>query len=234
MKHGQPFTFLAALFNIQRTTATWISKSVLQHPYDATRGWLFWPSRTAVQSTMPPSFRALCPGWRVIIDCTELRTEVPPSVECQNMWHSNYKSTHTVKYLIGISPSGLITLLSKGCGGRASDTIMTTYSKFLSLLDPGDVVLAGKGFPGIRTGVVARKATLVMPLFPSGAQFTDSEVEATYQTASVRIHVERVIQRVKIFSIVTQRIPYELTPCLDQIMHVLCVLTNLKPGIFSK
>ncbi|KAK8762909.1 hypothetical protein V5799_034486 [Amblyomma americanum] len=234
LKHGLPFSVLAVLFGVHKTTASHIFKGLLVNIHAATRKWLYWPSQRAVLATLPPCFKVHYPKCRVVIDCTELETEVPPGIEKQNVWYSDYKGRHTIKYLVGIAPNGLITFHSKGFGGRTSDTTLTVESGFLSLLEPGDLVLADKGFPGIKTGVGSQDATLVMPPFATSPQFTESEVDATYETASVRIHVERVIQRLKIFDIITRRIPHELTGYADEILHVLAVLTNLKAPIFSK
>lgn len=233
LRHGLPFSFLGVMFNVHRTTVSRIFQSVLDSLNGATRNWLFWPSRSAVQATMPPSIRSHYPRCRVIIDCTELKTEMPPTVEEQNLWYSQYKNAYTAKYFVGIAPNGLVTFLSSGFGGRAGDTAITIESKLLPLLQQGDEVLADKGFPGIRTGLGSRNITLVIPPFANSPQFTEVEMEATYKTASVRIHVERAIQRLKIFDIINHRIPYELVEHLDKIMHVLCVITNLKPGIFK-
>ncbi|XP_064482886.1 uncharacterized protein LOC135395722 [Ornithodoros turicata] len=234
MKHGLPFSCLASLFGIHRTTAAKIFKSILLKLCAATRSWLFWPSRAAIRATMPPSISLLYPNCRVIIDCTELKAETPPGVEAQNMWYSHYKGTYTIKYRVGIAPNGLVTFLSPGFGGRANDTSVTVEAGVLPLLEPGDLVLADKGFPGIRTGVGQQGATLVMPPFATKPQFTEAEADATYDTASIRIHVERVIQRLRIFDILNTRIPQELAMYMDKIMHIICVLTNLRPGIFRK
>ncbi|CAG0889762.1 unnamed protein product [Darwinula stevensoni] len=43
------------------------------------------------------------------------------SVVCRILTYSHYKGTHTVKYMVGVSPGGMITFLSQGYGGRASD-----------------------------------------------------------------------------------------------------------------
>ena len=45
-----------------------------------------------------------------------------------------------------------------------------------------------------------------MPPFAFNPQFSPKEVETTYETASVRIHVERVIQRMKIYKILSNKI----------------------------
>ncbi|XP_065304320.2 uncharacterized protein [Dermacentor albipictus] len=233
LRHGMPFSLLGALFDVHRTTAARIFKGMLVNLNVATKSWVYWPSRNVIQSTMPPAFKEHYPSCRVIIDCTELETEIPNGVGKQNLWYSHYKSRHTIKYLIGIAPNGLVTFVSKAFGGRTTDSVATVESGFLSLLEPGDLVLADKGFSGIKTGVGTQKATLVLPPFASSQQFTESEVNATYETASVRIHVERVIQRLKIFDI-THKIPCELTSYADAILHMIAIITNLKSPIFAK
>jgi len=50
-----------------------------------------------------------------------------------------------VKFLIGISPQGSITFISKGWGGCVSDHYLTENSGILEKLS-GDIVLADRGF----------------------------------------------------------------------------------------
>lgn len=59
---------------------------------------------------------------------------------------SFYKSTHTLKVLIGVSPAGLITYVREAYGGRASDTFMFKNSGISDICDKGDGVMADKGF----------------------------------------------------------------------------------------
>ncbi|KAH9378551.1 hypothetical protein HPB48_009851 [Haemaphysalis longicornis] len=119
-------------------------------------------------------------------------------------------------------------------GGRATDAFITVDSGLLSLLDPGDVVLADKGFPGVRVDAAEADGILVVPPFASGGNFTAEEMAETYNIASVRIHVERMIQRVKNFINVNIRLPIELHDHVDQVMHVICVLANLQSSIFKQ
>ena len=51
-----------------------------------------------------------------------------------------------MKYLIGIVLQGATIFLSKGWGGRVSDTHLTEHSVFLPNVNPGDTMLAHRGF----------------------------------------------------------------------------------------
>ena len=61
------------------------------------------------------------------------------------MTWSNYKHHNTVKFLIGITPQGVISFISKA-GGRVSDKHVTENSGVLRKLPAGDIVLANRGF----------------------------------------------------------------------------------------
>ena len=53
------------------------------------------------------------------------------------------QTTNTVKFLIGISPQGVIPYISKGWGGRVSEKHLTENCRILNNLLPGDQILAG-------------------------------------------------------------------------------------------
>lgn len=183
---------------------------------------------------MPQSFEEDYPNCRFIIDCTEIKTETPPKVEQRNLMYSYYKGTYTLKFLIGISPNGAVTFLSKAFGGRTSDSTITVESVFLEHLQPGDCVLTNKGFPTIKTTLAEKNAVLVMPPFSKGAgQFSVQEIAETYLIARCRIHVERMIQRVKIYNILNHRVPVTLIPYMDKVFHMCCVLANYQPYIIK-
>ena len=69
---------------------------------------------------MPNQFKDY-PTTRIIIDGTEIFTEVPSSMKSQSMAWSSYKHHNTWKALVGISPNGLVTFVSKLWSGRVSD-----------------------------------------------------------------------------------------------------------------
>lgn len=64
------------------------------------------------------------------------------------------------------------------------------------VLDP--VILADKRFPHIKCD---QNAITVMPPFLHDGRLSLAEIEETYSIASVRIHVERSIQRIKLYKV---------------------------------
>jgi hypothetical protein len=108
-----------------------------------------------------------------------------------------------------------------------TDSHLTTKSGFLDLLEPGDEIMADKGFPQIQESILERGGFLVMPPFnrKSVPQFSESQNKETYKVASVRIHVERAISRLKTFGVL-QFIEHSLYRHINKILIVLSYIVN--------
>lgn len=105
------------------------------------------PSREEVDECMPESFRQKYKSTRVIIDCTEVRCQIPSSLLLNSQLFSSYKNYITLKGLIGITPSGAVTFISQLYTENISDREIVTRSGLSSLdLTSGDSVMADKGF----------------------------------------------------------------------------------------
>ncbi|XP_077544728.1 uncharacterized protein LOC144157886 [Haemaphysalis longicornis] len=234
LKLGISYSSLAVLFSVSRTTASRHFNSILRSLSTATQKWIYRPPTSVIKARLPESFKLHYPRYSMIIDCTEVRTEQPSTVEQQRALYSHYKGTYTVKFLVAITPCGTICFNSEAYGGRCSDAFITVNSGFLDLVEPGDTILADKGFPGIQAGLDEAEAVLVMPPFLHGqGQFTENEVQETYNIAQVRIHVERMIQRIKLYNILNSQVPTELLPAMSDVFHMCCVLANLQPPILK-
>lgn len=127
-----------------------------------------------------------------------------------------------------------MTFISRSYGGRITDTELTVQSGFLDLIEIGDVILADKGFPRIEQDLNSAGGLLVMPPFKRGGrQFSAAQNISGYKCASVRIHVERCIARLKTFEILTF-IPQHLLKHMDDIIYVICFLANFSPDLIKQ
>lgn len=190
-----------------------------------------WPSRKNIIDTMPQRFRQKYPKCRVIIDCTEIRTETPSSLKLKSLLYSDYKSHMTWKSLIGISPAGIVTFVSDLYPGSISDKQITKQSGLIDLCEEGDAIMADKGFL-ISDLSTPRGVELIIPPFKKKKrQFLPHEVEATKSIANLRIHVEREMERIKNFNIVQGTMPITMSAQVTKIWKICASLTNLLPPL---
>ena len=148
---------------------------------------IMWSSREIVSVNMPQVFKDLYPRARCIIDCSEVFTERPTSFQARAKTYSNYKKHNTVKFLIAttVTPSGTISFISQCWGGRVSDKYITQHSDFLHRIEPGDLVLADRGF-NIAEDLALYGAKLEIPSFTKGKkQLSQEEVEYSQRLSKV-------------------------------------------------
>ena len=145
---------------------------------------------------------------------------MPSDPQAQQLTFSSYKNHNTFKALVAITPSGGISFVSKLYGGNISDRQLTEMSGLLDLLEPGDSVMADRGYT-IADLLYARGVVLNIPPMKTSDQFTEKELTTTRRIASLRIHVERAIGRIKNFKILTD-VPNCTARVADQVFYVLC------------
>jgi hypothetical protein len=159
---------------------------------------MFWPTKEQILTTTPARFKSV-KGLRTIIDYSEIFIETPKDPKLQASTWSDYKHHNTAKFLVACAPNSMITFVSDVYGGRASDKAITNVSGILDLCDNYDVIMTDKGF-SIHDECTARLMTLYVPPGKRGnAQMASADVEKTKKIANIRIIVEQVIQRIKIF-----------------------------------
>lgn len=235
MKLNLTYSALSALFRIHRTTVSNIFVSVLLDLNSGCQEFVRWPSREVIEYTLPPEFKKDYFKCRVIIDCTEFRTEQPAGIGNRVHFYSHYKKGFRIKILVGCTPGGLISFVSQCFGGKTTDAQITIQSGFIQKLEPGDLVLADKGFPEIKSLIdgTGKGSFLGMPPFLEKDHFTAEEVERTRSIAAVRIHIERIMQRLRIYKILDY-FTHDSLPYCDEIVFMCCVLVNLQPPIIKK
>jgi hypothetical protein len=91
--------------------------------------------------------------------------------------------------------------------------------------------MADRGFT-IKDMLKELNIELNLPLFMEGKQqLTADQVQEGRKIASLRIHVERAIGRIKTFRILQETIPIILARLTNQIVHVCAYLSNFHPGL---
>lgn len=224
---------LAFLFGIGSATVSRTVGPCLQVMAGNLKFLIKWPSKMSVKKCLPGAFRGLYNNCRVIIDCSETFIVRSKNLLARALTYSNYKHHNTIKYLIGITPTGSISFVSKAWGGRTSDRVITENSGLYDLLRPGDQVLADRGFL-IADDLAVRHCSLAIPAFTRGKkQLSRLEVEKSRKLARARIHVERAIRRVKVFKILSATMPISLLEYSNEILTVCCALTNLRPKLIN-
>ena len=233
LRRGFSERHLANLYGVAQST---VSRSFIQwinFMYLKFGQICIWPSKAVVQQTMPLDFKEKFPTTRVIIDCTEVFCEMPSSLLLNSELFSSYKNHVTLKGLVGISPSGAITFVSQLYTGSISDREIVVRSGLLSqAFDDGDSVMADKGFQ--IQDILPLGVTLNIPPFLGGdSQMSAEDVVRTQQIASLRIHVERAINKIKNFRIWQRVVPLSLFGVVNQMWIVCAFMCNVHDPLIS-
>ena len=184
---------LAYRFGISKSTFSKIMKKWLEIMYVRLRPLVKWPDRNQLRKNMPGEFKRAFPKCVCVIDCFEVFSERPRDLMAREQTYSHYKHHNTVKYLIGVTPQGVISFVSKGWGGRVSDKYLTEQCGLLDYLVPGDQILADRGF-NVQESVGLHCAEIKVPAYTRGRkQLSSVEIECARKLSQVGFHVERVI-----------------------------------------
>lgn len=110
---------------------------------------IFCPSPEQTRKLLPIRFRLRYSKVQFIIDGLEIEIEKPSNPILQALTWSDYKQANTIKYLISITPCGLINFISIGYGGRIYDKKLTCTCAFLDKVRSGCYVMSDRGFKHI-------------------------------------------------------------------------------------
>ena len=224
---------LAHLFNVSQPTVSRIFISWTDYMYLKLGHINIWPSRNLVNGTTPHDFKEKYPTTRVIIDCTEVRCEMPSGLLLNSELFSSYKHHTTLLALVGISPKEFFTFIGQLYTGSISDREIVERSGFLKLpFSDGDSVMADKGFT-IEDILPLGVSLNIPPFLGMYDQMSAEDVIATQEIASLRIHVERAINKVKNVQIFDGVIPLSLFGVVNQMWSVCAMLCNMQDPLIS-
>ena len=231
LKQDRSFQLIADDFGISRSYAGRIFRIVLPQIAMYAKSFIFWPPRENIKANLPLAFKARFSSVTAIIDCLEIEIEKPESALKQAQTWSAYKSCNTIKYLVSIVPNGMVNFVSRGFGGRTSDIEVLLKSGFLNHMESGMVIMADRGFKSIEPLLRSMGCFLVRPDSVGARDIPEAgRVLFSKQVASLRIHVERAIRRIREFAMVKPHAVVQsvLVPQLDKVMNTVCGVVNLQ------
>lgn len=132
---------------------------------------------------------------------------------------------------MGMSPHGALTFVSALFEGSMSDKEVFRHSGISTLLTQEMDVMVDKGFliDDLVPGIVHRPAFL-----SKRSQLSELDALRTQSIARLRVHVERLIRRVKENKLFDTVIPLSISGSINQIFTVACVLSNYQYGPLVK
>lgn len=73
------------------------------------------------------------PDIRILLDCTEIKIQRLKNLCCQIIY-STYKGRYIVKFMIGVTPSGIISFVTRAYEDRALDKAIFEQNLLLQRL----------------------------------------------------------------------------------------------------
>lgn len=189
-----------------------------------------WPSKNVVGENLPKLFYNNYRNSRVIIDIIEIQVEKNLS---EKKALKDFDSRDNIKILIGYTPNGYICFKSKLYAAGHTDCLIINDSSILNLVQENDLVLSSRVYSHIKTGVESKRAIFSCPQMLiknlNDCVFSNEQIVETEQVA---IHIEKMIQKIKIFSVL-KFLPSELLSLVDDILTIICGLNNLGSSSLS-
>lgn len=221
------FRFEISEATVSRTFITWINFLYCQ--FKELNIWI--PHKIAEENMRQKGEKCTS---TIIIDCTEFKIQKPQNPVSQQLTYSTYKSTNTLKVLIGISSIGSVTFISDAYGGTISDRVLFEKSGLIELLEKKDIVLADRGFQ-IQDLLIHKDITVNIPDFLKrhSGQLEPYQLERSKKISSQRIHVERIIGIGKTYKILSLPLTSNLVPLASRIIFVCFMLVNLRSNIME-
>ena len=146
IKLAESYQILSTEFEISCSRAITIFHTFLPNIATNLRQLIVTPSSDSISKLLPISFLSNFSKVESIIDCFEIEIQKPSDAVWQALTWSEYKGANALKYLVSITPNGIINFVSDGFGGRISDIEITVQSGYLDLIRSGSHIMADRGF----------------------------------------------------------------------------------------
>lgn len=236
IRRNSAFTEIGDDFGMNLSQASRIIKKTLPMIAVQLKHFIMWPDKISIIRNLPIPFRFRYGKVQSIIDCLEIQIEKPSHPVKQALSWSEYKKCNTIKYLVSCTPDGLINFVSKGYSGRITDALLVEECGYLDCLSEGVEVMADRGFKHIEQLIIQKGGKLVRPpSVYSNVKPSKLEVLESKRISSLRIHVERVIRRIREFKFLEPHatIDNHLIPYTDNIITIAAALINLQGSLIK-
>ncbi|KAL7294546.1 hypothetical protein TKK_0012073 [Trichogramma kaykai] len=142
--------------------------------------------------------------------------------------------TYTKNYAL-VTPSGMISYVSKAYGVRVSDKAIFKRSRLIDRMIRGvDQIMIDRGFLIERECAEFGIKIIRPPFLRKKKKFSANEATSGADISSARVHVERRIKRVREFVIMRGPLSTEIVPYIYIITKVICAYSNLCSPILSE
>lgn len=230
LKQNLSFAAIGTLFRIHAATVANYFSYTVQILSNFLQIFVYMPCKEEIRKNIPQCFRGFS-NVTIILDCTEVPLGTLHCLNCRIATYSQYKSTRTAKFMIGVTPAGLISFRSKAYSGKSSDKFIFNAEKLIEQLYPHlDEVMVDKGFM-IENELSSKGIKLHRPPFMKNNRLSPSEAYLNETIAKARVHVDRIMQRIKTFAIFQDTLEVYMLGYTDEMMSIVCGIVNLTKPI---
>lgn len=156
-----------------------------------------------------------------IVDATEQPTQRPQDEPTQKQYYSGKKKRHTLKTQIVVGPAGEIWDVSVTVPGAQHDKKLYDQSAVGAQLAEDEALMGDAGFQGIQH----EHAAILPHKKPKGGTLTQAQKAYNRQISQVRVVVENMIARLKIFRVLAARYRHARQDHND-IFYIVAALAN--------
>lgn len=227
---------LANMFSVSESTVNSIFTTWVNFLAAELKMYFQLPDPDILFANKSQSFRNF-PRVCMVIDCTEVFTESPSDLVEKKQMFSNYKNHQTFKFLVAISTHPAVVFVSRMYGGKASDMLITTEATNMltSVKLSHGQIMADRGFTSSYKGTPV-DVELITPAFKTRgrSQMTETEINESESCSEARIHIERVIQRIKSYHILDGKLKLCMRHVAEQIFVVCAFLSNFQSPVVNE
>ncbi|XP_071802933.1 uncharacterized protein [Asterias amurensis] len=224
LRMDPPYKYLAAQFSVAQATIEQTFLCILVYLVELSSACIQWPLKETVLSKMPPCIKRSYPKCRLVLDCLQIEVEAPEQLRDQLPMLSRLDSTFKAKALIGLTPNGCICFISKFFSGEILQSKLSKLSSVYYALHVGDQVLSLQpdSFISSMQGVSIFQAPILPRII--------TQTNPIYKEESVLLnkHVDMLKQRLRSFGILRSKLPCDMLPHIEMLVHICAVLANFE------